>query len=72
MKNLIREYQIKWANGIVELGKTKGDIITSKKLATDFINSLYDFKNGLFNLNLQRHLSFNLEMILIRRFHIYR
>ena len=46
MKNLIREYQIKWANGIVELGKTKGDIITSKKLATDFINSLYDFKNG--------------------------
>ena len=31
MKNLIREYQIKWANGIVELGKTKGDIITSKK-----------------------------------------
>ena len=46
MKNLIREYQIKWANGIVELGKTKGDIISSKKLATDFINSLYDFKNG--------------------------
>ena len=46
MKNLIRESQIKWANGIVELGKTKGDIITSKKLATDFINSLYDFKNG--------------------------
>ena len=46
MKNLIREYQIKWANGIVELGKTKGDIIRSKKLATDFINSLYDFKNG--------------------------
>ena len=23
MKNLIREYQIKWANGIVELGKTR-------------------------------------------------
>jgi len=46
MKNLIREYQIKWANGIVELGKTKGDIVSSKKLATDFINSLYDFKNG--------------------------
>ena len=46
MKNLIREYQIKWANGIVELGKTKGDIVNSKKLATDFINSLYDFKNG--------------------------
>ncbi len=46
MKNLIREYQIKWANGIVELGKTKGDVVNSKKLATDFINSLYDFKNG--------------------------
>ena len=46
MKNLIREYQTKWANGIVELGKTKGDIVNSKKLATDFINSLYDFKNG--------------------------
>ena len=46
MKNLIREYQIKWANGIVELGKTKGDIVSSKKLATDFINSLYNFKNG--------------------------
>tara|TARA_B100000575_G_scaffold240895_1_gene203763 strand:- start:36 stop:488 length:453 start_codon:yes stop_codon:yes gene_type:complete len=46
MKNLIREYQIKWANGIVELGKTKGDIVNSKKLATDFINSLYNFKNG--------------------------
>ena len=46
MKNLIREYQTKWANGIVELGKTKGDIVSSKKLATDFINSLYNFKNG--------------------------
>ena len=46
MKNLILEYQVKWANGIVELGKTKGDIVNSKKLATDFINSLYDFKNG--------------------------
>ena len=46
MKNLISEYQTKWANGIVELGKTKGDIVNSKKLATDFINSLYDFKNG--------------------------
>jgi len=46
MKNLILEYQTKWANGIVELGKTKGDIVNSKKLATDFINSLYDFKNG--------------------------
>ena len=46
MKNLILEYQTKWANGIIELGKTKGDIVNSKKLATDFINSLYDFKNG--------------------------
>ena len=46
MKDLINIYQKKWAKGIVELGKSKGDIVTSKKLATDFINSLYDFKNG--------------------------
>ncbi len=46
MKDLINIYQKKWAKGIVELGKSKGDIIRSKKLATDFINSLYDFKNG--------------------------
>jgi hypothetical protein len=46
VKDLINIYQKKWAKGIVELGKSKGDIVTSKKLATDFINSLYDFKNG--------------------------
>jgi|TARA_B100001057_G_scaffold459994_1_gene510667 hypothetical protein len=46
VKDLINIYQKKWAKGIVELGKSKGDIIRSKKLATDFINSLYDFKNG--------------------------
>ncbi len=46
MKDLINIYQKKWAKGIVELGKSKGDIVRSKKLATDFINSLYDFKNG--------------------------
>jgi hypothetical protein len=46
VKDLINIYQKKWAKGIVELGKSKGNIVTSKKLATDFINSLYDFKNG--------------------------
>jgi|TARA_B100001059_G_scaffold225985_1_gene253803 hypothetical protein len=46
VKDLINIYQKKWAKGIVELGKSKGDIVRSKKLATDFINSLYDFKNG--------------------------
>ncbi len=46
MKNLINTYQTKWAKGIVELGRSKGDLKTSKKLAIDFINSLYDFKNG--------------------------
>tara|TARA_B100000945_G_C20351166_1_gene582317 strand:- start:34 stop:486 length:453 start_codon:yes stop_codon:yes gene_type:complete len=46
MKDLINIYQTRWSNGIVELGKSKGDIVASKKLATDFINSLYDFKNG--------------------------
>ena len=45
-KDDIYLYQEKWAKGIVELGKSKGDIVISKKLATDFINSLYDFKNG--------------------------
>ena len=46
MKDLINIYQTRWSKGIVELGKSKGDIVASKKLATDFINSLYDFKNG--------------------------
>ena len=46
MKDLINIYQTRWAKGIVELGNSKGDIVASKKLATDFINSLYDFKNG--------------------------
>ena len=46
MKDLINIYQTRWSKGIVELGKSKGDIVASKKLATDFINYLYDFKNG--------------------------
>ena len=46
MKNLILEYQKKWANGIVEIGKTKNNFEGSLSVTTKFINELYDFKNG--------------------------
>ena len=46
MKNLILEYQKKWANGIVEIGKTKNNFEGSLSVTTKFISELYDFKNG--------------------------
>ena len=46
MKDLILEYQSKWANGIVEIGKTKNNFEESSSITTKFINELYDFKNG--------------------------
>ena len=45
MKDLILEYQSKWANGIVEIGKTKNNFEESSSITTKFINELYDFKN---------------------------
>ena len=38
MKDLILEYQIKWANGIVEIGKTKNNFEESLSVTTKFIN----------------------------------
>ena len=46
MKDLILEYQNKWANGIIEIGKTKNDFEESSSITTKFINELYDFQNG--------------------------
>ena len=46
MKKLILEYQNKWANGIVEIGKTKNNHEESVSVTTKFINELYDFENG--------------------------
>ena len=46
MKKLILEYQNKWANGIVEIGKTKNNLEESVSVTTKFINELYDFENG--------------------------
>ena len=46
MKDLILEYQNKWANGIVEIGKTKNNFEKSASVTTKFINELYDFQNG--------------------------
>ena len=46
MKDLILEYQNKWANGIIEIGKTKNDFEESSSVTTKFINELYDFQNG--------------------------
>lgn len=46
MKDLILEYQSKWANGIVEIGKIKNNFEESSSVTTKFINELYDFKNG--------------------------
>ncbi len=46
MKDLILEYQNKWANGIVEIGKIKNNIEESSLVTTKFIHELYDFKNG--------------------------
>ena len=46
MKDLILEYQNKWANGIVEIGKTKNNLEESVSVTTKFINELYDFENG--------------------------
>ena len=46
MKDLILEYQNKWANGMVEIGKTKNNIEESSLVTTKFIHELYDFKNG--------------------------
>ena len=46
MKNLILEYQNKWASGIVEIGKTKNNFKESVSVTTKFINELYDFENG--------------------------
>ena len=46
MKNLILDYQTKWANGIVEIGKTKNDFDESSSVTSKFINQLYDFQNG--------------------------
>ena len=46
MQDLILEYQNKWANGIVEIGKTKNNFEESSSVTTKFIHELYDFKNG--------------------------
>ena len=46
MKDLILEYQNKWANGIVEIGKTKNNFEESSSVTTKFIHELYDFQNG--------------------------
>tara|TARA_B100001029_G_C14932733_1_gene378605 strand:+ start:255 stop:710 length:456 start_codon:yes stop_codon:yes gene_type:complete len=46
MKNLILDYQTKWANGIVEIGKTKNNFDESSSVTSKFINQLYDFQNG--------------------------
>jgi len=46
MIDLILEYQSKWANGIIEIGKTKNNFEESSSITTKFINELYDFKNG--------------------------
>ena len=46
MKKLILKYQNKWANGIVEIGKTKNNFEESVSVTTKFINELYDFENG--------------------------
>ena len=46
MKKLILDFQSKWANGIVEIGKTKNNFEESSSVTTKFINELYDFKNG--------------------------
>ena len=46
MKKLILKYQNKWANGIVEIGKTKNHFEESVSVTTKFINELYDFENG--------------------------
>ena len=46
MKDLILEYQNKWANGIVEIGKTKNNFEESSLVTTKFIHELYNFKNG--------------------------
>ena len=46
MKKLILKYQNKWANGIVEIGKTKNNLEESVSVTTKFINELYDFENG--------------------------
>ena len=43
MKNLILDYQTKWANGIVEIGKTKNNFDESSSVTSKFINQLYDF-----------------------------
>ena len=46
MKKLILDFQSKWANGIVEIGKTKNNFEESSSVTTKFINELYDFQNG--------------------------
>ena len=46
MKDLILEYQNKWANGIVEIGKTKNNFEESSSVTTKFIHELYNFING--------------------------
>ena len=46
MKDLILENQNKWANGIVEIGKTKNNFDESSSVTSKFINQLYDFQNG--------------------------
>ena len=50
MKDLILEYQNKWANGIVEIGKTKNNFEESSSVTTKFIHELYNFKNGKKNM----------------------
>ena len=46
MQDLILEYQNKWANGIVEIGKTKNNFEESSLVTTKFIHELYNFING--------------------------
>ena len=46
MKKLILDFQSKWANGIVEIGKTKNNFEESSSVTSKFINQLYDFQNG--------------------------
>tara|TARA_B100000287_G_scaffold234631_1_gene220996 strand:+ start:754 stop:1209 length:456 start_codon:yes stop_codon:yes gene_type:complete len=46
MKKLILDFQSKWANGIVEIGKTKNNFEESSSVTSKFINEQYDFQNG--------------------------
>ena len=70
MKNLILEYQNKWASGIVEIGKTKNNFKESVSVTTKFINELYDFENGNVQFKPTKASEKHLEMISNLLFHI--